>query len=163
MKKMITLVIVMLFFTLILNAQKYTQLSYIEKYDSISIELMKKYEIPPSIILAISMHESAYGNSSLSRKKHNFFGVKSGNYYKTYENDSTSFEHFCQFISKKKYYNKLIESETKDYKIWLNEIKRGYSQDPNWHSKVLHYIKKYELYKFDFEADNFFYLIITII
>lgn len=153
MRKMITLAIVMLLLTLISNAQKkYTPLTYIEKYDSISIKLMEKYEIPSSIILGISMHESGYGNSSLSKNKHNFFGVKSGKYYKKYENDSTSFEHFCEFISKKKYYNKLIESNIIDYKIWLNEIKRGYSQDPNWYSKVLHYIKKYELYKFDFEV-----------
>lgn len=152
MIKKIKLVIVMLFFTLILNAQKHTPLTFIEKYDSISIELMEEYEIPPSIILGISMHESAYGNSKLCKNKNNFFGVKSGNHYRGYETDTLSFQHFCTFVSKKKYYNNLTQNKITDYKIWLNEIRKGYSADPNWYTKVLHYIKKYKLYDFDFDV-----------
>ncbi|MCK9417254.1 glucosaminidase domain-containing protein [Candidatus Dojkabacteria bacterium] len=154
MIKTIKLVIVMLFFSLILNAQKHTPLTFIEKYDSISIKLMEEFEIPSSVMLGISMHESAYGNSKLCKNKNNFFGVKYKDNYRGYDNDTLSFEHFCSFISKKKYYNNLTQNKIIDYKIWITEIGKNYSEDPNWHIKILYYIKKYKLYDFDYKKEK---------
>ena len=153
MKLKIMLLIVMLLITFSVKAQVKTSQNpnqFIEKYDSISLILMEEYNIPRSIILGISMHESGYGTSKLSINKHNYFGIKKGNYYREYNNDLESFYDFCKLLSKKEYYNYLINNNIIDYKIWINEIrKKGYSEDTNWSIKVLHYINKYKLYDKD--------------
>jgi flagellum-specific peptidoglycan hydrolase FlgJ len=117
-------------------------------------KLMNEHYIPASIILGISMLESGYGTSKLSKNKNNFFGVKSGKYYRGYENDTASFKHFCEFISRKKFYSSLTKNNNIDYKIWVDKIKNtGYSESETWSSKVLFYIKKYKLYELD-KFDN---------
>lgn len=149
MKIKIILVIVMLLFTLNVKSQ-HTPLSYIEKYDSLATELMNEYNIPASIILGISMLESGYGTSKLSKNKNNYFGVRIGKEYKFYENDTASFEHFCEFISRKKYYNFLTSNNINDHNIWIDKIKNGgYAESPGWSVAVLFYIRKYKLYELD--------------
>jgi flagellum-specific peptidoglycan hydrolase FlgJ len=149
--KNIILVIVMLLLFLNLKAENYTPTTYIDKYDEMSINLMKKTCVPASIILAISIHESGFGTSKLSKNKNNFFGIKKDKVYRSYENDTASFNDFCVLISKKKFYDTLTKNNTSDYKIWLNKIKNtGYSESADWEHKVLYYIKKYKLYELDY-------------
>lgn len=148
------LVIVMLLLTLNVKSQtvikKHTPITYIEKYDSIATVLMNEYKIPTSVILGISLHESGYGTSKLSINKHNYFGIKKGNVYRSYKTDIESFRDFCLYISKKKYYLKLRENKVLDYKIWIANIKTGgYSESTNWGVKVSYYIDKYKLFGFD--------------
>lgn len=144
------LLIVMLLLSLNVKSQKHTPLTYISKYDSLSLSLTSEHKIPTSIILGISMLESGYGTSKLSINKHNFFGVKKGKYYGKYENDTASFRDFCYYISKRKYYDFLTKNNITDYKIWLINIRKGgYSASKSWATKVLFYIKKYELYEYD--------------
>lgn len=148
--KYVLLSIIMLF-TFNLNVlAKNTPKSFIEKYDSIANVLSEEYKIPSSVILGISMHESGYGNSSLSVRKHNLFGVKKGNYYRAYQNDEESFRHFCQVISRKKYYNSLVANNIKDYKKWIYKIQSGgYSETPTWPNRVIKTIEVYKLNKLD--------------
>ena len=144
----------LLSFSFYTNAQN-LQTKFIDKYDSLSISLSNEYKIPVSIILAISMWESGSGTSRLSRTKHNYFGVKQGRYYKKYENDSTSFRNFCEFISKRKYYTKLTTNNVTDYNTWLYNIKRGgYSETRTWDKHVIYMIKKYNLNKFDDNSEE---------
>ena len=82
MKIKIILVIAMLLLTLSVKSQILTPITYIEKYDSLATNLMNEHGIPASIILGISMLESGYGNSKLSTNKNNYFGVRTGKYYK---------------------------------------------------------------------------------
>lgn len=136
------------------NAQN-VQTKFIDKYDSLAISLSNEYKIPVSVILSISMWESGSGTSRLSRTKHNYFGVKQGRHYKRYENDSTSFRHFCEFISKRKYYTKLTTNNVTDYKVWVLNIKRcGYSETRTWDKHILSMIKAYDLNKFDENDDS---------
>ena len=140
----------MLLLSLNVKSQKHTPLTYINKYDSLSLSLTTESKIPTSIILGISMLESGYGTSKLSINKHNFFGVKKGKYYGSYENDTASFKDFCYYISKRKYYDFLTKNNITDYKIWLKSIRKGgYSASKSWATKVSYYIKKYELYEYD--------------
>ena len=148
------LVIVMLLLTLNVTSQtvikKHTPITYIEKYDSIATVLMNEFQIPASVILGVSLHESGYGTSKLSINKHNYFGIKKGRVYRSYQNDIESFRDFCLYISKKKYYLKLKESKIIDYKVWLASIKSyGYSESIDWGTKVAYYINKYKLFEFD--------------
>jgi len=133
-----------------LKIESQNPVSYVNKYNPMAQELMQDHNIPASVILGISMLESGNGTSKLSRIKHNYFGVKKGNLYRGYESDLASFKDFCQIISRKKYYNYLIENDIIDYKIWLTKIQNGgYSVSKTWKTKVLYYIEKYKLYELD--------------
>lgn len=147
--KYVLLSIIMLFtFNINVLATKNTSKTFIEKYDSLAIVLSEEYKIPSSVILSISMLESGNGNSSLSVKKHNYFGIKKGNYYRSYKNDEESFRDFCKIISKKKYYVYLINNNIKDYNIWIYKIHNGgYSETKTWPNRVINIIKKYDLSK----------------
>ena len=139
----------LLTFSVYTNSQT-TSTKFIDKFDTLSISLSNEYKIPVSVILAISMWESGSGTSKLSKNKHNYFGVKQGRYYKKYENDSTSFRDFCNYISKRKYYIKLTNNNITDNHIWITNIKRGgYSQTKNWGKHIVDMIKIYNLNKID--------------
>lgn len=65
------------FFSLLFSLQaQSTAEAYINKFDSLAIEIMKTYQIPASLILGIALQESAAGTSKLCRLNHNHFGVK---------------------------------------------------------------------------------------
>ena len=141
--------IILFTFSIYSNSQT-VQRKFIDKYDSLAITLSNEYKIPPSVILGVSMLESGSGTSKLSRNKHNFFGIKSGNYYRGYENDSASFRHFCTIIAKRKYYSQLVINNVKDYKIWLYKIQSGgYSATKTWANRIIILVKYHKLDKLD--------------
>ena len=49
---------------------------YVDKYAEAAMEQMRKYGIPASVTLAQGILESASGQSELSRKGNNHFGIK---------------------------------------------------------------------------------------
>ena len=154
MKFKILLAIVMVFLSFI-KIESQNPVSFVDKYNPMAQELMEKHNIPASVILAISMLESGSGTSKLSRNKNNYFGVKKGNVYRGYENDSASFKDFCEIISRKKYYDYLTKNNIMDYNIWITKIQSGgYSVSKDWSTKVLFYIKKYKLYELDKQEDK---------
>ena len=53
-----------------------TRKEYIEKYQLLAIKEMNRSGIPASITMAQACLESANGNSELSRKSNNHFGIK---------------------------------------------------------------------------------------
>lgn len=133
---------------------------FIEKYQGIAGELMHEYGIPASVILGVSMVESGHGTSKLAKKFNNFFGIMGNNQnaikklghrsrYKEYESDTASFRHFCEVISKKKFYAKLQGNN--DYKAWLKAMKNaGYSEAPStWEARITTTIKRNKLYELD--------------
>ena len=134
---------------------------YIDKYNAIAVNLMKEYNVPASVILGISMLESANGTSKLSKNNNNYFGIRTvkGPYIK-FENDEQSFLHFAKLISTSKiyskHYNYLVDNNIYDYNIWLDRIKlSGYATDPNWSIKVKNIINRHELYRFDDEVISY--------
>ena len=133
---------------------------FIKKYEQIAIASMQKHSIPASIILGVSIVESAAGESAIAKALRNFFGVKGKNLsskeklgyqsaYKEYATDEASFEHFCQILMNKKFYVK-IKSST-DYKLWLKEMNAAsYAEaKQKWINKITATIDKFELYKLD--------------
>jgi len=144
----------LLTFSAYTNAQN-EQKKFINKFDELSISLSNEFKIPVSVILAISLWESGSGTSRLSRTKHNYFGVKQGKNYKRYDNDSVSFRHFCEFISKRKYYKKLTSNNVTDYHIWVLNIKRGgYSETKTWDKHVISMIEIYNLTMIDDKSEE---------
>lgn len=78
---------------------------YIEKYAEYAMEQMRRYGIPASVTLAQGICESASGQSELSRKGNNHFGIKAtsswiqnGGKYLVYTDDRPN-EKFCQYAS----------------------------------------------------------------
>ena len=142
----------------ILFAQSVAQ-KYIDTYSPLALEVLEKYQIPPSLVLGIALHESASGTSKLCRTKHNHFGVKgrvkssktkSGyiTAYRTFETDEASYLHIGEMISKRKYYQGL--KGNMDYMKWLKAMKAsGYARSSSWISIIDKTIKRYDLTRLD--------------
>lgn len=133
---------------------------YISRYENLAVEQMKKYQIPASVILGVSIIESGAGTSKLARYFNNHFGIKGPSKnsveklgyrsaYREYASDTASYEHFCNVLSKKKFYTK-IKGET-NYKLWLQKMmEANYSTAPEfWLRKITATIAKYKLYEYD--------------
>jgi len=132
---------------------------YIDTYSPLAIEVLAKYQIPPSLILGIALHESASGTSKLCRTKHNHFGVKArvksskskSGYvtaYRTFATDEASYLHIGEMISKRKYYPGL--KGDMDYMKWLKAMKAsGYARSSSWISVIDKTIKRYDLTRLD--------------
>lgn len=152
-----------LLFSLMLSAgvqaQKVVK-RFIKKYEQIAVESMQRHSIPASIILGVSIVESAAGESQIAKALRNFFGVKGKNVsskekmgyqsaYKEYPTDEASFEHFCQILKAKKFYS-IMKSST-DYKQWLKMMNAAsYAEaKQKWVADITRTINKFELYKLD--------------
>lgn len=142
-----------------IQAQKVVR-RFIKKYEQIAVESMQRHSIPASIILGVSIVESAAGESPIAKSLRNFFGVKGKNWsskekmgyqsaYKEYASDEASFEHFCQILMNKKFYVKMKAST--DYKQWLKMMNAAsYAEaKQKWIDDITRTIKKFELYKLD--------------
>lgn len=145
--------------TTIATAQKAVK-KYIKKYESLAIEKAEAHRIPASIIMGVSMVESDAGRSLIAKSLNNFFGVKGINRtslkkmgyksaYKEYGTDAESFEHFCQIVKKKKFYQKL--KGTVDFKEWLNQMNHAEyaTAKGEWVKKINRTITQFKLYELD--------------
>jgi flagellum-specific peptidoglycan hydrolase FlgJ len=136
---------------------------YVERFRPSAVLLMERSGIPASIILGISMVESAMGTSKIARQLNNYFGVKGKNKarfksaYKQYETPEHSFKDFVRIVRSKKYYPNL--KGQKDYKKWLKAMnKYGYAEAKGkWIHDVSLMISRYnldEIDKEDYVIDN---------
>lgn len=133
---------------------------FIKKYEEIAVESMQKHNIPASLILGVSIVESAAGQSSIAQALRNFFGIKGSNVtsreklgyksaYKEYASAEASFEHFCELLKNKKFYVKLKNGA--DYRQWLKAMNAtSYAEaKQKWMKDIAATIEKFELYKLD--------------
>ena len=107
---------------------------YVDKYAEAAMEQMRRYGIPASVTLAQGILESASGQSELSRKGNNHFGIKAtktwldgGGRYLVYTDDkpnekfcqyasvADSYEHHSLFLRGNKRYSNLFELSPDDY------------------------------------------------
>ena len=152
-----------LLFSLMLSsavqAQK-TVKRFIKKYEKVAVESMQRHNIPASVILGVSIVESAAGQSAIAKALKNFFGIKGKNIsskeklgyqsaYREYLSDDASFAHFCEVLKKKKFYVKL--KNCTDYRQWLQMMNAAsYAEAKGkWVADITKTINKYELYKLD--------------
>ena len=154
-QKIIRIFLLQVFFTQVVFAQKSTK-RYIDKFLPMAKELSAEFGIPVSIILGVSIHESASGTSRNCKDLNNYFGVKGKNHlkkrktkYKQYEKPEDSFRDFCGIISRKKFYSKL--KDTNDYKRWLIEMNNASyaGAKESWINAVSKIIRYYELSFYD--------------
>ncbi len=144
-------------------AQSVTQ-NYIDENKDFSIQLMNKYHVPASIILAVAIHESASGTSKIARYLNNHFGIKGSNNstqinsaYKGFEVVEDSYINFIDMLQSRSKFKTLFDKYSDyDYRSWAYGIQRGgYAASRTWASQVIGLIKKYKLYEFDNRPDNY--------
>lgn len=143
-----------------------TTLAYIEKYAPLAMEEMQEYKIPASITLAQGILESGSGTSKLSSRSNNHFGIKchrewtgkrtyhdddkKGECFRVYKYVATSYRDHSEFLAGRSRYISLFRLKIDDYKGWAKGLKRaGYATDPRYPKKLISYIEKYNLDKYD--------------
>lgn len=158
MKKLSILLLVLLLSLSFTASAQNSANKYIEKHKDEAVELMKKYGVPASIILAVAMHESGNGTSAIARHLNNHFGMKGKNNstairssYRGYESVESSYEDFVSLLKRKRQFSSMFEKFSHyDYKNWVYGIQRGgYAASRTWGSQVMATIKKYKLYQYD--------------
>ncbi|TRX29362.1 LysM peptidoglycan-binding domain-containing protein [Flavobacterium franklandianum] len=141
-------------------------LNYIEKYKDVAQSNMMNYGIPASIVLGQALLESGYGVSSLCIQANNHFGIKchndwlgesvrydddsAGECFRKYNDSKDSFQDHAFFLTSRSRYSSLFKLDYKDYKGWAKGLKEaGYATDPQYPTKLISLIERYELYKYD--------------
>jgi flagellum-specific peptidoglycan hydrolase FlgJ len=137
---------------------------YIEKYKRVAIKEQKLYGIPASITLAQGILESNAGQSSLSAKCNNHFGMKwikgRKEKYAIYADDSPtdkfvvyksawwSYRDHSKLLMLQRY--KPCRKCNRDYECWARQLKKcGYATAPHYAKCLISIIKQYKLYKYD--------------
>ena len=155
--------------TVIETKKNYSTLEYINTYSDIAKSEMKSHKIPASITIAQGILESNNGNSVLTLKSNNHFGIKchrgwrgekvyhdddeKGECFRSYSDPATSFKDHSAFLSGRKRYAGLFELEQNDYKSWAKGLRQaGYATDKKYPEKLIRIIEKYKLYELDNEV-----------
>lgn len=139
---------------------------YIINFQDIAIEQMEKYKIPASITIAQGILESNSGESSLTKKSNNHFGIKCHSTWtgeRTYANDDAenecfrvyassreSFEDHSLFLQNNKRYKSLFTLKENDYKGWAEGLQSaGYATNPSYAKILIKLIEDNKLYLID--------------
>lgn len=143
--------------------QRYQQ--YIDQYKDIAIEQMLRWKIPASITLAQGIFESGAGQSDLTRRSNNHFGIKCHGWqgasvykdddtanecFRAYDTAFDSFEDHSRFLASGQRYRSLFSLKLTDYKGWAKGLKAaGYATNPRYASQLIELIQLYKLYQYD--------------
>lgn len=146
------------------TSQAQTIQDYVEEHTDHAQELMREYDVPASVILAVAIHESAAGKSKIARHLNNHFGIKGANSnteinssYRDYESADESYDNFVEVLQNRSSFNKLFDTfDQYDYAGWARGIQRGgYASSRTWASQVIAIINKYELYQYDERPEDY--------
>lgn len=141
-------------------------LDYIDKYKDIAMTEMVDHKIPASITLAQGILESGNGNSELSRKSNNHFGIKchknwtgkrtyhdddaKGECFRVYDSPADSYRDHSMFLVNGQRYAFLFELKITDYKAWAKGLKQaGYATLPTYANVLIRLIENYNLTQYD--------------
>ena len=142
---------------------------YADRYAEAAMEQMRKYGIPASVTLAQGILESASGQSELSRKGNNHFGIKAtktwldgGGRYLVYTDDkpnekfcqyasvADSYEHHSLFLRGNRRYANLFELSPDDYVGWTRGLQEdGYATSKQYAASLQSIIKANGLDRYD--------------
>ena len=128
---------------------------------------MEKYGIPASIILAQGLIETNAGESRLSVRNNNHFGMKCfskkcrkghcsnftddshKDFFRKYKTAWESYRAHSHLLNAKRYRH-LKKLGTKDYKGWAKGLRKaGYATDKRYAEKLINLIETLRLDKFD--------------
>ncbi len=173
--KLLPLLALFLTYTEISNAAevyaRITREEYIDRYRHIAIDHQQRYGIPASITMAQGILESDSGNSYLSRKSNNHFGIKCKSDWKgrtvshtddapnecfrAYDKVEHSYEDHAKFLDGSPRYDSLFRFSPTDYKSWARGLKgAGYATAPDYAPRLVKIIEDNKLYLLDTEAEG---------
>lgn len=152
------------------NSAKIDIPAYVERFAEVAVSHMIEHGIPASITLAQGILESAAGTSELATQANNHFGIKchdwqgetytydddaKGECFRKYADARESYEDHARFLKNRPRYAGLFTLDKMDYKAWAHGLKgAGYATLPTYAEKLIGYIEKYQLYKYDSIAWN---------
>ncbi len=139
---------------------------YIATYAPLAMKHHKQYGIPASIKMAQGILESRYGNSDLSRRSNNHFGIKckatwqgdtvlfdDDEYqecFRRYNTVEESYRDHSEFLKSSARYADLFKLDQNDYKGWAHGLKSaGYATAPHYAPALIKLIEDYDLYMLD--------------
>lgn len=148
----------------------YSRTEYIELHRELAILEMQRTGVPASITLAQACLESGNGNSELSRKSNNHFGIKCKNTwngkrvfhdddernecFRKYNTVEESFIDHSNFLSASPRYAELFNLKITDYKGWAHGLKRcGYATNPRYAYELIRIVEEFQLYRYDLVTD----------
>lgn len=148
-----------------------TRKEYIEKYQVLAINEMNRSGIPASITMAQACLESGNGNSELSRKSNNHFGIKCKSSWKgksvRYDDDAKnecfrkynsveeSYIDHTDFLMSNPRYFFLFQLKPDDYVGWAHGLKKaGYATARDYGHRLIKIIKEYQLDRLDYRISN---------
>jgi flagellum-specific peptidoglycan hydrolase FlgJ len=139
--------------------------NYIAQYKDIAMGNMKIYGIPASIILAQGILESGAGKGDLANRANNHFGIKCHDWtgesvkhdddarqecFRKYSEPAESFKDHALFLTGRGRYSRLFSLPKDDYEAWAKGLRSaGYATDPRYPQKLISYIQRYDLGRFD--------------
>ena len=138
---------------------------YIDRFKGVAKAEHNKFGIPSSITIAQGILESRSGQSKLTKKTNNHFGIKcfSGcnnknsyrmaddkpnDRFKIYDTSWSSFRDHSNLLMTKRY--ERCRQCGNNYKCWAKNLKRcGYATSKKYTDELIKIIEIYQLYKFD--------------
>ena len=150
-----------------LGAQvRQTREEYIDRYKHIAVEQMERYGIPASITMAQGILESDCGNSLLSLRSNNHFGIKcksnwrggkvyhdddaKGECFRAYPSVEASYFDHAEFLDSQPRYDSLFAYASDDYRSWARGLKAaGYATAPDYAQRLVRIIEESQLYLLD--------------
>ncbi|MEL7588653.1 MAG: glucosaminidase domain-containing protein [Prolixibacteraceae bacterium] len=169
-KKALYAIIFLLFYQVSFSQRIYSRSEYIELHRELAILEMQRTGVPASITLAQACLESGNGNSELSRKSNNHFGIKCKNTwtgkrvfhdddernecFRKYNSVDESFIDHSNFLSASPRYAELFKLKITDYQGWAHGLKRcGYATNPRYAYELIRIIEEFQLYRYDLVTD----------
>lgn len=142
---------------------------YISLYKEVAINEMRRSGVPAAIILAQGMLESGYGESELSKKSNNHFGIKckndwqgektyfdddeKGECFRVYKSVAESYKDHSDFLKSRSWYAFLFKLPPTDYEGWAHGLKKaGYATANDYAPKLIKIITDYNLQQFTLEG-----------
>lgn len=139
----------------------YAKENYIARFSDVAQKEGQKYDIPPSIILALAIANSNFGSHTLAQEGHNHFQIKcsqnpltegltgqqdiEGTCFSQYQNAWTSFRANSLLLTSP-IFEELHAIAKNDYHIWASGLEK--MKYPNA-EKLNSIIEEYELAEFD--------------
>jgi LysM repeat protein len=159
------LILAVVLFSSLIQAQPYTKEDYINTYKELAIKEMRRSGIPASITLAQGMLESDNGNSRLATRANNHFGIKCHGWtgrkiyhdddarhecFRKYRSASESYDDHTEFLMHSPRYSFLFELDPSDYKGWARGLKKaGYATSPTYSTMLIRIIEENNLHQYD--------------
>jgi LysM repeat protein len=148
-----------------------TREEYIAKYQVLAINEMNRSGIPASIKMAQACLESGNGNSELSKKSNNHFGIKcksswtgksvrydddsKNECFRKYNSVEDSYIDHTDFLMNNPRYYFLFELDPTDYVGWAHGLKKaGYATAKDYAHRLIKIIEENQLYRLDYRVSN---------